>query len=244
VDAKYQQQKTPVNDSQSILLIEDDLTLAAQLKKRLTAARYHVIHQADGQQGLQQAITDSFDIMIIDRMLPNVNGLMIVKAMREQQITTPVLLLSALAEVNHRIDGLRAGGDDYLTKPYFFDELLARVEALLRRNKPDQILGNTQSNELTLADLSLDLINHTVTRSGVPIRLQPKELRLLEYLLRHSKQLVTRSMLLEQVWGIKFDPATSIIDTQISRLRKKIDKDFTLPLLHTIRGKGFMLTDA
>ncbi len=242
--AKYNQQKTQVNGSQSILLIEDDLTLALQLKKRLTAARYHVVHQTDGQQALQQAVTESFDIMIIDRMLPNVNGLMIVKTMREQKITTPVLLLSALAEVNHRIEGLRAGGDDYLTKPYAFDELLARIEALLRRNKSGQPLDKVQANELTLADLSLNLINHTVTRSGVPIRLQPKELRLLEYLLRHSKQLVTRNMLLEQVWGIQFDPATSIIDTQISRLRKKIDKDFTLPLLHTIRGKGFMLTDA
>lgn len=230
------------NKNYSILLIEDDISSANYLHQRLTYCGFHVTHIDDGNAGLKQACGQAFDLMIIDRMLPSCDGLTIVKSLRELKIVTPVLLLSALAEVNHRIEGLRAGGDDYLTKPYAFDELLARIESLLRRHQSNALINVHQPPKLTVDDLTLNQLNHEVRRANELIRLQPKELRLLEYLLQHTDQLVTRTMLLEQVWGIQFDPETSIIDTQISRLRKKIDKNFSKPLVHTLRGKGYILS--
>lgn len=220
----------------NILLIEDDQEAANCLRFGLMEAGHDVAHEANGEAGLQTAKARNFDVLVVDRMLPRLDGLSIIRALREAGQMTPTLVLSALGEVDDRIAGLRAGGDDYLVKPYVFGELLARLEALQRRGQT-----GTVKDELTVGDLSLNLLTHEVQRAGHPIRLQPKELRLLEYLMRHANQLVTRNMLLEKVWGLRFDPATSIIDTQISRLRSKIDKGFDPALLHTIRGKGFML---
>lgn len=223
-----------------ILLIEDDKEAASYVIKGLTESGHLVNHAADGKEGLGQALTGDYDIMIIDRMLPERDGLSIVAALRAANITTPVLILSALGEVDDRVEGLRAGGDDYLTKPYAFSELLARVEALTRRtHQPEQF-----SNKLKLADLEMDLLKHKVSRAGKTINLQPREFRLLEYLLRHTGQVVSRTMLLEQVWDYNFDPQTNVIDVHISRLRNKIDKGYDKALLHTIRGAGYSLSEA
>jgi len=221
-----------------ILIIEDDKDAASYMVKGLTESGHLVEHAADGKSGLGQALTGDFDIMVIDRMLPERNGLSIISALRAADITTPVLILSALGEVDDRVEGLKAGGDDYLTKPYAFSELLARVEALGRRSKPE-----VSSNKLELADLTMDLLRHKVTRGGKTINLQPREFRLLEYLLRHTGQVVSRTMLLEQVWDYNFDPQTNVIDVHISRLRNKIDKGFEKNLLHTIRGAGYSLRE-
>ena len=221
-----------------ILIIEDDKDAASYMAKGLTESGHLVEHAADGKSGLGQALTGEFDIMVIDRMLPERDGLSIIAALRAADIATPVLILSALGEVDDRVEGLKAGGDDYLTKPYAFSELLARVEALGRRSKPE-----VTSNKLELADLTMDLIRHKVTRSGKTINLQPREFRLLEYLLRHAGQVVSRTMLLEQVWDYNFDPQTNVIDVHISRLRNKIDKGFEKNLLHTIRGAGYSLRE-
>jgi two-component system OmpR family response regulator len=222
-----------------ILLIEDDKQAALYLQKGLTECGHVVDHAADGEDGLHMALTADYDVLVIDRMLPKRDGLSIIRIVRADGKMTPALILSALGEVDDRVDGLRAGGDDYLIKPYAFSELLARVDALARRGQQLNI-----EDELKIADLELNLINHKVSRAGKPIRLQPRELRLLEYLLRHANQIVTRNMLLEQVWDFHFDPATNVIDTQISRLRGKIDKDFATPLLHTVRGKGYILSES
>jgi len=221
-----------------ILIIEDDIDAASYMVKGLTESGHLVEHAADGKAGLGHAMTGDFDIMVIDRMLPERDGLSIVAALRAAEITTPVLILSALGEVDDRVEGLKAGGDDYLTKPYAFSELLARVEALGRRRKPEQ-----SSNKLELADLKMDLMRHKVTRGGKTINLQPREFRLLEYLLRHTGQVVSRTMLLEQVWDYNFDPQTNVIDVHISRLRNKIDKGFDTHLVHTIRGAGYSLRE-
>jgi len=221
-----------------ILLIEDDREAASYVIKGLTESGHLVNHAADGKEGLGQALTGEYDIMIIDRMLPERDGLSIVAALRAANITTPVLILSALGEVDDRVEGLRVGGDDYLTKPYAFSELLARVEALTRRSHPEQ-----SNNKLNLADLEMDLLKHKVTRAGKNINLQPREFRLLEYLMRHAGQVVSRTMLLEQVWEYNFDPQTNVIDVHISRLRNKIDKGFDKALLHTIRGAGYSLSE-
>jgi len=221
-----------------ILLIEDDEEAAAYLEKGLLESGHTVVHVADGKEGLGQALSGEFDIMIVDRMLPSLDGLSIIAAIRGAKIKTPVLILSALGEVDDRVDGLRAGGDDYLTKPYAFSELLARIEALSRRGEPEQV-----SNKLRIADLEMDLIKHKVTRAGKVIQLQPREFRLLEYLLRHAGQVVSRTMLLEQVWDYNFDPQTNVIDVHISRLRTKIDKNQKPPLLHTVRGAGYKLSE-
>lgn len=223
-----------------ILLIEDDRDAAEYMMKGLTESGHVVDYAADGKEGLGQALTGEFDIMIIDRMLPERDGLSIIAALRAAKITTPVLILSALGEVDDRVEGLRAGGDDYLTKPYAFSELLARIEALNRRNsQADQ----PTTNKLKILDLEMDLIKHKVTRSGKTIALQPREFRLLEYLMRHAGQVVSRTMLLEQVWDYNFDPQTNVIDVHISRLRNKIDKGQQKPLLHTIRGAGYCLSE-
>ncbi len=221
-----------------ILLVEDDSEAASYLVKGLSESG-HVIDQAeDGDTGLHFALTNDYDVLILDRMLPKRDGLSIVRMLRADGNETPVLILSALGEVNDRVDGLRSGGDDYLVKPYAFSELLARLEVLARRKIKAQ-----EITELRVADLQMDLVTRKVTRSGRLIRLQPRELRLLEFLMRHAGQVVTRTMLLEHVWDLHFDPQTNVIDTQISRLRAKIDKGFNKPLLHTIRGMGYKIDE-
>jgi len=221
-----------------ILVIEDDIEAASYVIKGLTESGHLVHHSADGKSGLGQALTNDYDMMFIDRMLPELDGLSIITALRAANINTPVLILSALSEVDDRVKGLQTGGDDYLTKPYAFSELLARIDALLRRQNPTQ-----DRVKLTLADLELDLLKHKVQRAGKTIALQPREFRLLEYLMRHAGQVVSRTMLLEQVWDYNFDPQTNVIDVHISRLRNKIDKDYSSPLLHTIRGAGYSLRE-
>jgi two-component system OmpR family response regulator len=219
-----------------VLLIEDDRQLAEYLRKALGEAGVLADHAADGREGLLQAAGGDYDALIVDRMLPGLDGLAIVRTLRASGNRTPVLILSALGEVDDRVEGLRAGGDDYLVKPFAFSELHARLEALLRR-------GNAEAPEtrLRVADLEMDLLKREVTRSGRPVQLQPREFRLLEYLMRHAGQVVTRTMLLEQVWDYHFDPQTNVIDVHISRLRGKIDRDFDSPLLQTVRGAGYML---
>ena len=216
-----------------ILLVEDDTEAAGYLVKGLTESGHSVEHAADGERGLQLAIGNAFDSMIIDRMLPKRDGLSLIEELRRMGNMTPVLILSALDDVDERVTGLKAGGDDYLTKPYQLSELTARLQALTRRAQT-----GVQGTVLHVGDLSLDLIRHKVMRSGRSINLQPREFRLLEYLMQHTGQVVTRSMLLENVWDYHFDPQTNVIDVQISRLRSKIDKDFDTPLLHTVRGAG------
>ncbi|MGA7979556.1 MAG: response regulator transcription factor [Chromatiaceae bacterium] len=223
-----------------ILLIEDDRAAAAYLAKGLTESGHLVDQAADGDDGLHLALCGQYDVLIVDRMLPRRDGLTVVRMLRADGNATPVLLLSALGEVDDRIEGLRAGGDDYMVKPYAFTELLARLDALVRRRGPPPEMPQ----RLRVADLDLDILSHRVTRAGKHIRLQPREQRLLEYLMRHAGQVVTRTMLLEQVWDLHFDPQTNVIDTQISRLRSKIDKDFDRPLLHTVRGAGYKLDES
>ncbi len=221
-----------------ILLIEDDQQAAAYLVKGLIEAGFNVQHAPDGRDGLFLATSEPFDLIVVDRMLPGLDGLAIVQALRAQGHRTPILILSALAQVDDRVRGLRAGGDDYLTKPYSFAELMARIEALLRR-------GQTPAAVTTLEvdGLQMDLVARTVTREGRRIELQPREFRLLEYLMRHAGQVVTRTMLLEGVWDYHFDPQTNVIDVHVSRLRQKIDRGFDTPLLHTVRGAGYTLRE-
>lgn len=221
-----------------ILLVEDDLEAAGYLVKGLTESGHMVEHAADGEDGLQMAISNAYDSMIIDRMLPKRDGLSVIEELRRMGNMAPVLILSALDDVDERVIGLKAGGDDYLTKPYQLSELTARLQALTRRAHT-----GVQGTVLHVGDLTLDLIKHRVTRSGRNINLQPREFRLLEYLMQHTGQVVTRSMLLENVWDYHFDPQTNVIDVQISRLRSKIDKDFNAPLLHTVRGAGYKLQE-
>lgn len=218
-----------------ILLIEDDQEVANYLSQGLQEAAYVVDYAADGQQGLQKATHEHYDVMIIDRLLPYLDGLSIIKTVRAAGNQTPILVLSALTQVDERVRGLREGGDDYLTKPFAFNELLARLEALQRRRV------TTTETTLHVGQLAMDLLTREVQRAGLPIDLQPREFRLLEYLMRHADQVVTRTMLLEEVWGYHFDPQTNVIDVHISRLRSKIDKNFETPMLHTIRGAGYTL---
>lgn len=222
-----------------ILVIEDDLEAAAYVVKGLRESGHIVDHAADGDEGLNLALSGSFDVLIVDRMLPKRDGLSVVATLRMESVRTPALFLSALGEVDDRIMGLKAGGDDYLTKPYAFAELLARIEVLVRRANPDQV-----RTKLQVGDLEVDLLARKVSRAGQDIDLQPREFRLLEYLMKHAGQVVTRTMLLENVWEYHFDPQTNVIDVHISRLRAKIDKNFKQPLLHTIRGAGYSLRAA
>lgn len=221
-----------------ILLIEDDSEAANYLLKGLNESGHSIDHALNGEDGLHLALSGNYDVMIVDRMLPQRNGLSVIKMLRADGNTTPALVLSALGEVDDRVDGLQAGGDDYLVKPYAFSELLARLAALVRRVGP----VNPETH-LQVADLDMDLGAYRVTRAGKQIRLQSRERRLLEYLMRHQGQVVTRTMLLEQVWDYHFDPQTNVVDVHISRLRTKIDKDFDIPLLHTIRGVGYKLSE-
>ncbi|MBN9669706.1 response regulator transcription factor [Labrenzia aggregata] len=223
-----------------ILVIEDDPEAASYLVKGLTELGHTADHAADGQNGLQMAFDSDYDILVVDRMLPKMDGLSVIKELRREQNHTPVLILSALGQVDDRVKGLKAGGDDYLPKPYAFTELQARVEALARRPKSASQVETTY----TVGDLTLDRMAHSCRRGDVEIPLQPREFRLLEYLMQHAGQVVTRTMLLENVWEYHFDPQTNVIDVHISRLRSKIDKGFDTPLLHTIRGAGYTIRDA
>jgi len=221
-----------------ILIIEDDKEAASYLVKAFREAGHIADHAADGLDGYAMAEAGDYDVLVVDRMLPKLDGLSLIRSLREQRVETPVLILSALGQVDDRVKGLRAGGDDYLPKPYSFSELLARVEVLARRRT------SAPSGEPTvyrIADLELDRLSHRVTRSGQEIVLQPREFRLLEYLMKNANQVVTRTMLLEHVWDYHFDPQTNVIDVHVSRLRAKIDKGFDSPLIHTVRGAGYMV---
>jgi two-component system, OmpR family, response regulator len=220
-----------------ILLIEDDIDTATYLAKGLYECGHTVNLAHDGKEGLFMALDQTYDVMVIDRMLPGMDGLTIIRSLRVSDKKEPVLILSALGEVDARVEGLRAGGDDYLVKPFAFSELLARLEALVRRSKT----APEQETELRVDGLEMDLLSRIVKRNGKVIDLQPREFRLLEFLMQHSGQVVTRTMLLEHVWDYNFDPQTNVIDVHISRLRSKIDKQFDQPLLHTIRGAGYVL---
>jgi two-component system, OmpR family, response regulator len=219
-----------------LLVIEDDREAAAYIAKGLSESGYVVDCAADGREGLFMATSGAYDALIVDRMLPQMDGLALIAALRSAEIRTPVLILSALGAVDDRVKGLRAGGDDYLTKPFAFAELLARLEALLRRGT-----GGTATTKLKVGDLEMDLLARTVMRGSRELDLLPREFRLLEFLMRHAGQVVTRTMLLENVWDYHFDPQTNVIDVHISRLRQKIDKGFAKPLLHTVRGAGYQL---
>ena len=220
------------------LIIEDDIEAALFLQKALRESGHTVELAHDGDDGLAIARDGSYDVLIVDRMLPKRDGLSLVMTLRAEGDRTPVLFLSALGAVDDRVKGLKAGGDDYLTKPYAFTELLARIEALVRRIEPQETQTRYQ-----VGDLVIDRLAHRVTRAGEPIVLQPREYRLLEYMMRNAGQVVTRTMLLENVWDYHFDPQTNVIDVHVSRLRSKIDKGFERPLLHTVRGAGYMLRD-
>jgi two-component system OmpR family response regulator len=221
-----------------ILVIEDDKDVASFIRNGLAQAGCNVDHAANGRDGLFLATTEPYDALIVDRMLPGIDGLTVIRTLRASSNTTPVLILSALGEVDDRVKGLKAGGDDYLVKPFAFSELLARLEALARRAKSGV---DAPSTVLKAADLEMDLLRREVRRAGKPIDLQPREFQLLEFLLRNVGQVVTRTMLLEGVWDYHFDPQTNVIDVHISRLRSKIDKGFERPLLHTVRGAGYRL---
>lgn len=219
-----------------ILLIEDDAQTSAYVANGLRE-HGHVIDQADnGRDGLLRASGGGYDVLVIDRMLPGLDGLAIVKTIRAAGARSPVLLLTTLGGVNDRVEGLEAGADDYLTKPFAFAELLARVNALARRPPMAE-----EATVLRVGDLEMHRLKRTVTRGGTQIELQPQEFRLLEYLMRNADQVVTRTMLLENVWEFHFDPHTSVVETHISRLRAKIDRDFDEELLHTVRGSGYSL---
>jgi len=222
-----------------ILLVEDDRETAAYLLKALKEAGHVPDHAADGEEGAFLAESNPYDVLIVDRMLPKKDGLTLVTEARAKGNDTPVLILSALGQVDDRVTGLRAGGDDYLAKPYAFSELLARIEVLARRRKPGEA-----ETMLRVGDLELDRLSHIVRRAQSTIPLQPREFRLLEYLMKHAGQVVTRTMLLENVWDYHFDPQTNVIDVHISRLRSKVDKGFPDQLVHTVRGAGYMIRDS
>ncbi len=221
-----------------LLIIEDDRDAADYIVRAFRETGHVADHAADGEDGLAMALDGEYDVLIVDRMLPKRDGLSVIGTLRDKGIQTPVLILSALGQVDDRVKGLRAGGDDYLPKPYSFSELLARVEALARRRggRGDEMLYR-------VGDLELDRLSHQVRRGKEEIVLQPREFRLLEFLMKHAGQVVTRTMLLENVWDYHFDPQTNVIDVHISRLRSKIDKGHAQPLLHTVRGAGYMIRD-
>ncbi len=222
-----------------ILIIEDDTEAANYLVKALRESGHVADHAADGLEGYEKARDSTYDVLIVDRMLPKLDGLSLIGGLRAQKVETPVLILSALGQVDDRVKGLRAGGDDYLTKPYAFSELLARIEVLSRR----KLSGASEETIYRVGGLELDRLSHKLMRNGKEIVLQPREFRLLEYLMKHAGQVVTRTMLLENVWDYHFDPQTNVIDVHISRLRAKIDKGFEPQLLQTIRGAGYMIRD-
>ncbi|MEW6598876.1 MAG: response regulator transcription factor [Pseudomonadota bacterium] len=219
-----------------ILIMEDDLEAAAAMARGLAEAGFETAHAPDGSAGLTAARAGGFDVLVVDRMMPGADGLTVVETLRREGDQTPVLFLSALGEVEDRVSGLKAGGDDYLVKPYAFAELIARVEALSRRRETGSV-----STVLKVGDLEMNLISREVRRAGQDIDLQPREFQLLEFLMRHAGQSITRTMLLEKVWEYHFDPQTNVIDVHISRLRAKIDKGFDRAMLQTVRGAGYRL---
>jgi two-component system OmpR family response regulator len=218
-----------------ILTIEDDAVTAGEIVAELQIHGNQVDYVSSGSEGLQRALTGNYDVITLDRLLPELDGLTLVKRLREAGVRTPVLMISALSDVDERIRGLRAGGDDYLTKPFAPDEMAARIEVLLRR-EPAQ-----QATVLRVADLELDLMTRTAHRHGAQIELLPLEFKLLDYLMRHSGQVLTRTMIFEAVWGYHFDPGTNVIDVHMARLRRKLDAGHTLSLIHTVRGCGYRL---
>ncbi|MET3928943.1 response regulator transcription factor [Lysobacter soli] len=221
-----------------VLLIEDDPHTAAFIGKGLREDGHTVEHAGDGKQGLFLATTESFDAIVLDRMLPALDGLVLLQTLRGAGNRTPLLLLTALGEVDHRVEGLRAGADDYLVKPFAYSELSARLDSIVRREREQ---AQREPTRLSVGDLELDLLGRDARRAGKRIELQPREFRLLEYLMRQAGRVVTRTMLLEAVWDYHFDPQTNVIDVHISRLRQKIDHGFERPLLHTVRGAGYRL---
>ena len=222
-----------------VLVIEDDAKIASFITKGLEQAGFAVDHAADGEDGLFMATSESYDAAVIDIMLPGRDGLSIIAAMRQAKLATPVIILSAKHSVEDRIQGLQTGSDDYLVKPFTFAELLARVQALIRRSS-----RVTEPNRLTVGDLSVDLITRETVRSGQTIELQPREFSLLEYLMRHSGRVVSKTMILEHIWNYHFDPQTNVVDVLVCRLRNKIDRDYEQKLIHTIRGVGYVIKDA
>lgn len=221
-----------------ILLVEDDPDTARHVQRGLAESMHVVDHTDNGNDGLGLALTEHYDVVIVDRMLPGRDGISLIKSLRETNQRLPILILSALGDTDDRVAGLKAGGDDYLAKPFAFSELLARVEALQRRTQQDVI-----TTTLQVGDLTVDLLSREVRRANQLISLQPREYRLLLYLVQHANQVVTRTMLLESVWDYHFDPQTNVIDVHISRLRSKIDRDFDSPLLHTVRGAGYVISE-
>lgn len=223
-----------------ILLVEDDAHTAAFIGKGLREDGHTVDHAADGKQGLFLASTEPFDAVVLDRMLPGLDGLTLLRTLRGAGNHVPILLLTALGDTDHRVEGLRAGADDYLVKPFAYAELSARLDGIARRGRSG---GEREPTRLQVGGLALDLLSREAMREGRRIELQPREYRLLEYLLRHAGQVVTRTMLLEAVWDYHFDPQTNVIDVHISRLRQKIDHGFAKPLLHTVRGAGYRISE-
>lgn len=221
-----------------ILLVEDEPEQSAYAARGLREAGHIVDCAADGREGLHLAMTETYDLLLVDRMLPRLDGLALIETLRREGRTTPVLVLSALGTVDDRVRGLRAGGDDYIVKPYAFEELLARIDAVTRRGQVAAPVTHLQ-----VADVDMDLLGRTVSRSGRLLELKPQEFRLLEYLLRHAGHVVTRTMLLEAVWDYHFDPQTNVVDVLVSRLRAKIDRPPFKPLIHTVRGAGYCLRD-
>jgi two-component system OmpR family response regulator len=227
------------DNAMRLLVVEDDREAAGYLRKAFRESGHVCEVASDGEEGLTLALDGEFDVFVIDRMLPKRDGLSLISEIRKRGVTTPVLILSALGQVDDRVTGLRAGGDDYLAKPYAFSELLARIESLARRVAPQ-----AADTIYRVGNLELDRLAHRVTRAGKEILLQPREFRLLEYLMRHAGHVVTRTMLLENVWDYHFDPQTNVIDVHVSRLRSKIDKGHEKALLHTVRGTGYMVRDS
>ena len=219
-----------------ILLVEDDQKIASFVIKGLKQAGLAVDYAADGEKGLNKALTGDYDVAVIDIMLPVLDGLSLIHEVRQQKINTPVIVLSAKRSVDDRVRGLQIGGDDYLTKPFAFSELLARVQALIRRSK-----GESEPVRLKFDDLSLNLLTREVARGGINIDLQPREFALLEYLLRNAERVVSKTMIMEHVWGYNFDPQTNVVETRMCRLRDKVDKPFETKLIHTVRGVGYVL---
>ena len=219
-----------------VLLIEDDKDTAGFIVKGFHEAGHQIEHIADGSGGLFNAVENDYDVLIVDRMLPKLDGLTIIQTLRSSGKTTPILILSALHQVDERVKGLKAGGDDYLVKPFAFAELMARIEVLMRRQR-----ATTEQSSLQVADLIMNFLTRKVTRAGKEIPLQNREFLLLEYLMRHVGQVVTRTMLLENIWDFHFDPQTNVIDVQVSRLRQKVDKGFEKSLIKTIRGVGYQM---
>jgi two-component system, OmpR family, response regulator len=221
-----------------ILLVEDDVKIASFVEKGLQAAGYAVDHAPDGEAGLHLALTEPYDAAVVDIMLPKLNGLSLIEELRRKKINTPVIILSAKDSVDDRVKGLQTGSDDYITKPFAFSELLARVQALIRRAG-----GLSEPTRLALGNLAMNLLSREVVREGRRIELQPIEFSLLEYLLRNAGRVVSKTMIMEHVWDYNFDPQTNVVEARISRLRDKIDRDFSKKLIHTIRGVGYVLRE-